>query len=189
MNSVFHRHSAPMAALLLAGVAASLPAVTRAQPDSPFLLTAYVDAVGGERLVAGQYDTALVQIRSATQTDVSADVVNKTNACVALAELKQLAQARQACDDAVTAASRDRLHSSGVVSKSRLDENESVAIAYTNRAVVHSLAKEAVSSAEDLAEAYSLAPAAEFVARNIAAFRTNRNVAAGLEVVSRRVAD
>jgi hypothetical protein len=189
MNSVFHRKSAPQVALLLASVAASLSAVTQAQPDSPFLLTAYADAVGGERLIAGQYDTALVQIRNATQTDVNAEGVNKTNACVALAVLKQLDQARQACDEAVTAANRDKLHSSGVVSKSRLDENESVAIAYTNRAVVHSLANEAVSSAEDLAEAHSLAPTSEFVARNIAAFRTSRNVAAGLQVVSRRVAD
>jgi hypothetical protein len=189
MNSVLNRKSAPKVALLLACVAASLWAVTQAQPDSPFLLTAYVDAVGGERLIAGQYDTALVQIRTAARTDANAEVVNKTNACVALAELKQLDQARQACDDAVTAASRDRLHSSGVVSKSRLDENESSAIAYTNRAVVHSLSNEAVSSAEDLAEAHFLAPTSEFVARNIAAFRISRNVAAGLEVVSRRVAD
>jgi len=188
MNSVLRRKSAPGVALLLASITSSLSAVAHAQPDSPFLLTAYVDAVGGERLIAGQYDTALVQIRSAAQTD-TAKVVNKTNACVALAVLKQLAQARKACDDAVTAASRDRLHSSGVVSKSRLDENESVAIAYTNRAVVHSLSKEAVSSAEDLAEAYSLAPASEFVARNIAAFKISRTVAAGLEVVSRRVAE
>jgi hypothetical protein len=189
MNSVLHRKSAPKVTLLFASVAVSLSAVTHAQPDTPFLLTAYVDAVGGERLIAGQYDTALVQIRSATQTDANTEVVNKTNACVALAVLKQLDQARQACDDAVTAASRDRLHSSGVVSKSRLDENESVAIAYTNRAVVHSLANEAVSSAEDLAEAYSLAPTSKFVARNIATFRTSHNAAVGLEVVSRRVAD
>jgi hypothetical protein len=189
MNSVLRRKSMPKVALLLASVATSLSAVTQAQPDSPFLLTAYVDAVGGEQLIAGQYDTALVQIRSAMQTDTTADVVNTTNACVALAVLKQLDQARKACDDAVTAANRDRLHSSGVVSKSRLDENESVAVAYMNRAVVHSLSNEAVSSAEDLAEAHALAPRSEFVARNIAAFRTSRDVVAGLEVVSRRVAE
>jgi hypothetical protein len=89
----------------------------------------------------------------------------------------------------VSAANRDRMHSSGIVSRSRLDENESLAIAYTNRAIVHSLAHEGVSSAENFAEAHSLAPTSDFVARNIAAFRTIRFAPAGVEVVSRRIPD
>jgi hypothetical protein len=185
MTSPIRRKSMPTAALLLASFSVSMTALTHAQGDNPFRLTAYADAAGGERLIAGQYDTALVQIRSAAQTGADAEIVNKTNACVAHAALRQLDQARKACDDAVTAANSDRMHASGIVSKSRLDEDESVAIAYANRAVVHSLAHEAVSCAEDLAEAYSLAPTSQFVVRNIAAFRTSRVVAAGVEVVSR----
>jgi hypothetical protein len=189
MNSLNRRRSAPKVALLLASFAASMSATTHAQQESPFALTAYADAAGGERLIAGQYDTALVQIRSAPQTEANAPGVDKTNACVAHAVLKQLDQAGKACDEAVTAANRDRMHSAGIVSRSRLDENESLAIAYTNRAIVHSLAHEGVRCAEDLAEAYSLAPTSDFVVRNIAAFRTSRTAPAGVEVVSRRIAD
>jgi hypothetical protein len=49
---------------------------------------------------------------------------------------------------------------------------EFLAIAYSNRAVLHWLSKDAVAAARDLAEAAALTPKADFVARNITALRS-----------------
>jgi hypothetical protein len=49
------------------------------------------------------------------------------------------------------------------------------------------MSNEAVSSAEDLAEAHSLAPQSEYVVRNIAAFKQAPGSGAQLEISPRRV--
>jgi hypothetical protein len=190
MDSIVHRRaSVTGVTFVFATTSLCVAALTQAQQKSPFILTAYSDAIGGERIGAGQYDAALVQIRSSRKTAASAEVVSKTNACVAYAVLRKLDEARAACDEAVIAATRGKTHASGIVSKSRTDEDESVAITYTNRAVVHSMSHEAVSSAEDLAEAHTLAPTSEFVLRNIAAFRQTPGITMQVQIASRRIDD
>jgi hypothetical protein len=172
-------------------VVTALCATTAAQaaPAQGFVLTAYSDAVGGERLLSGQYSAALVQIRGAKTGAGGAEVVRKTNACVAYAVLGKLSEARVACDAALAAATLDRSHAKGVVSRSRSEEDSSVAIAYSNRAIVHSLSNEAVGSAEDLAEAHSLAPQSAYVVRNIAAFKQAPGSLTQLEVAAHRMED
>ncbi len=172
-------------------VVAAMCVAAALQAESPqsYVLTAYSDAVGGSQLLSGQYSAALVQIRDARDSPARRDLVKETNACVAYAMLRKLDEARAACDAAVTAATADRSHTGGVVSKSRLQENAAVAIAFSNRAIVHALSNEAVGSAEDLADANSLAPQSEAVVRNIAAFRELPGSSAKLAVAARLVAD
>jgi hypothetical protein len=166
-----------------------MSAALQAESAQSYVLTAYSDAVGGSQLLSGQYSAALVQIRDARGSSVSPDLVKETNACVAFAMLRRLDEAHAACDAAVTAATADRSHAGGVVSKSRLQENAAVAIAFSNRAIVHALSNEAVGSAEDLADAHSLSPQSEVVVRNIAAFRQLPGSSAKLAVAARHVAD
>lgn len=189
MDSILRTPKTLMKVALLLATATSLSVAAQAQPGRGFVLTAYSDAVGGERLLAGHYSAALVQIRGAKNGTAGTAVVKTTNACVAYAILGKLTEARAACDAAVAAATLERSHATGVVSKSRADEDSSVAIAYSNRAIVRSLSHQAVSSAEDLAEAHSLAPQSDYVVRNIAAFRQVPGTVAQLEVSARRMAD
>jgi hypothetical protein len=182
------RRIATKVTFLLISTSMSILAATHAQEARSFLLTAYANAAGGENLVAGRYDAALAQITSSEQALATPQRVKKTNACVAYAALRRLSEARVACDAAVTAAQRDKTHSFQGPSSDRVDGNDDVAIAYTNRAIVQSLSHKAVSSAEDLAKAHSLAPTADFVARNIAVFRYTRGGAAQVAVTVRRIA-
>jgi hypothetical protein len=170
-------------------VAMCVSTALQAESAQGYVLTAYSDAVGGSQLLSGKYSAALVQIRDAQGSSVRPDLVKETNACVAFAMLRKLDEARAACDAAITAATADRSHTGGVVSKSRLQENAAVAIAFSNRAIVHALSNEAVGSAEDLADAHFLSPQSEAVVRNIAAFRQLPGSWTKLTVSSRRVED
>ncbi|MDB6088408.1 MAG: hypothetical protein JWN85_1192 [Gammaproteobacteria bacterium] len=184
-TGIHKRRIAAKVSLLLISTSMSIVAVTNAQEAKSFLLTAYANAAGGENLVSGRYNAALAQITSNEQALATPERDRKTNACVAYAALGQLRQARVACDAAVTAAQRHTSHSFRGLSKDRVGASDDVAIAYTNRAIVHSLSHKAVSSAEDLAKAHSLAPTADFVARNIATFRDSHGGAAQVAVTAR----
>ena len=175
--------------LLIAGTALCASAATQAGSQQAFVLTAYSDAVGGEQLLSGRYSAALVKIRGAQSGAATPEVVRKTNACVAYAMLRKLREANAACNAAVIAATADRLHATGIVSRSRLQEDSTVAIAFSNRAIVHALSNEAVGSAEDLAEAYNLTPQSDSVVRNIAAFRQPPSNSSQLTVAARLVDD
>jgi hypothetical protein len=164
-------------------------AATQAEPGKGYILTAYSDAVGGEQLLSGQYSAALVRLRSAKDDTVSSKAVKKTNVCVAYAMMHKLKEARVACDAAVVAATADRSHSQGLVSRSRIQEDSAVAIAYSNRAIVHSLFNETVGSAEDLAEAHYLAPQTDYIVRNIAAFKRNPGSSTKISIGGQRMDD
>jgi hypothetical protein len=94
-----------------------------------------------------------------------------TNLCVAHTAMRHWNEARVACDAAIKDAERRKPR--GFVSplSDAVDHNTYIAIAYSNRAVVHWLSKEAVPAAEDLAKAHKTAPQADFVVRNILAFK------------------
>jgi hypothetical protein len=162
---------------------------THAEPGQGYILTAYSDAAGGEQLLSGQYSVALVRLRSVKDDTVSSEAFKKTNVCVAYAIMRKLKEARVACDAAVTAATADRSHSQGLVSKSRMQEDSAIAIAYSNRAIVRSLFNEAVGSAEDLAEAHTLAPQSEYVVRNIAAFKQKPGSSTQIAIGGQRMDD
>jgi hypothetical protein len=54
---------------------------------------------------------------------------------------------------------------------------------------VHALSKEIVGSAEDLAEAHSLAPQSDYVVRNIEAFKQLPSESGQLALAARRMDD
>ena len=101
----------------------------------------------------------------------------------------ELHNARQACDLAAIAADRFKGHATGVVSVSRILEDEQLAIAHANRAIAHCLSGEVVSCAEDLAQAHALFPEGGFVTRNLGVFQRSRGAAPGVEIAARRIGE
>jgi len=152
---------------------------------SPMVLTAYYNGAGGTSLTTGKYDAALAEIMSDRSSSSIAYSAKANNLCVAYAAKKQLAEAKTACNAAVKAAKYDRM-SSQRYSPGSSRENSYVALAYANRAVVHMMSKDSASAKQDLARARSLAPTADFVARNLAAVQSTRSTIAQLEVAPSR---
>jgi hypothetical protein len=153
-----------LATLSLAGAAQAT------ETHQPFVLTAYSNGAGGSHLLAGKYELALTEIQRSKNNMITASTY-ATNLCVAQTGLRHWNEAKIACDAAIKDAERRKPR--GFVSplSDAVDHNTYIAIAYSNRAVVNWLSKEAVHAAEDLAKAHKMAPQADFVARNITAFR------------------
>jgi len=166
-------------------VASSLLAAAAARADetthTPLVLTAYSNGVGGKELVSGEYDVALTAIQTYKPQLAMDSSAKATNLCVAYAATRQLPAALTACDAALKSAKEDRLSGSHLTPGSSHD-NAYVAIAYANRAVVHMLSRDTASAKADLAKAQSLAPEADFVAKNVAAVSSSRSTIAQLEV-------
>jgi hypothetical protein len=182
------RHTRKFAKSATIAAASSLLFAVAAQAEaagSPMTLTAYTNGAGGESLTTGKYDMALVELKSDRSTTSSAYSAKINNLCVAYAIKRQLTEAKSACDAAVKAAKYDRLSSQRYAPGS-VRENSYVAIAYTNRAIVHMLSKDTASAKADLDRAKSLAPTADFVARNMAAVQNSRSTIAQLDVAPSR---
>jgi hypothetical protein len=167
--------AALLATLSMAGAAQAT------EMHAPFVLTAYINGAGGENLTAGKYELALTEIQRSKNNMILASTY-ATNLCVAHTALRHWSEARVACDAAIKDAERRKPR--GFVSplSDAADHDTYIAIAYSNRAVVHWLSKEAVPAAEDLAKAHRMAPRADFVARNIMAFKAPHRAAAQVAV-------
>jgi hypothetical protein len=183
------RHKGMLAKSATAVAIASVLSVAAAHASdvasSPMVLTAYENAAGGESVLKGQYDAALKDIKRDRSMGSTAYSAKQTNLCVTYAVMKQIADAKIVCDAAVKSARYDRL-SSQRYSPGTVRENAYVAIAYTNRAVVHILAKDMESAKSDLARAKALAPTAEFVSKNLAAVQNSGSKIAQLDVAPSR---
>lgn len=153
-------HRCPRA--LGAGLALTLVSgAALAGGDHRFVFTAYTDAAGGTNLMDGRYRAALEDLRSHPgKVDLDPSETN-TNRCVAYSMTLQWREARAACDAAVSAASDD----------------ERLALAYANRAVLQWLSNDEAAARQDMAKARALSPGADFVARNLAALEMHRQVA------------
>jgi len=171
MRSAKRMASATAAAVALATLSLAGAAAQAADEHTPFVLTAYINGAGGENLVAGKYAVALGEVQGSKANPITASSY-QTNLCVARTALRQWNEARVACAAAIKDAERSKPR--GFYGSSLGDaaqHNTYIAIAYSNRAVVNWLSKETVAAAEDLAKAHKLAPQADFVARNVAAFK------------------
>jgi hypothetical protein len=175
MRSSSRNSRKPFQALGLAA-AVSLLLGSAAQADDQrhnFVLTAYSNGTGGDALLSGDYDTAIKQLHAhegailaLQQSTVS------NNRCVALTMSKQWAPAKVACDEAVRNAEQDRVALATYNIWSRSTQNDYVAVALSNRAVLHWMSDEQNEAASDLKRAESLSPRADFVARNRAALES-----------------
>lgn len=179
------RHTGKLAKSATAIAAASLISIAAAHASDvaapKLVLTAYVNGAGGPSVLAGNYDAALTEIKKDRSTSSELYTAKITNQCVTYAVMKQLPQAMSACDEALRAAKYDRIAAERYAPGSSI-QNAYVAIAYTNRAVVHMMAKDPERAKSDLARAKSLAPDAEFVSKNLLAMEGSASKIAQLSV-------
>jgi hypothetical protein len=169
-------------------VAASILFAMSAQgADVPtkMVLTAFVNGAGGESVMAGQFDTALREIKRDRSASSDAYTAKITNQCVSYAAMKQIEQAMSACNEALRAAKYDRMSAQRFAPGSSI-QSSYVAIAYTNRAVVQMMAKNPEAAKADMDRAKSLAPQAEFVSTNLLAMQASANKIAQLNVAPSR---
>jgi hypothetical protein len=155
--------------------AASLLLGSAAQADDAahnFVLTAYSNGRGGEALMKGDFDAAVKQLRYRAPTAVSLEPgTTSNNRCVALTMTKQWQSAKPACDEAVRDAEDERLSLSTYNMWARKIEKDAVAVALSNRAVLHWMSDDAAAAASDLKKAAYLSPDSDFVSRNRAALQ------------------
>ena len=136
-----------------------------------FVFTAYTDAAGGADVLAGRYRAALEELETdRDSTDFDAGETD-SNRCVAYSMTMRWQEARATCDAAVREAAKQRVGAPGWFGWTRESQDEYLALAYTNRAVMRWMTGDEAAAKEDLGKARELAPQADFVARNVAALR------------------
>jgi hypothetical protein len=142
-----------------------------------FVFTAYTDAAGGAEVLAGRYRAALEELNTdPDEMDFDASETN-TNRCVAYSMTLQWQEARATCDAAVREAAGHRVGAPGWFGWTRESQDEDLALAYANRAVMHWLSGDQAAADEDLGKARGLTPHAYFVTRNVAALQMHLTVA------------
>lgn len=142
-----------------------------------FVFTAYADAPGGGDVIAGRYQVALEELNSHSgNMDLDPSATN-TNRCVAYSMTLQWQEARAACDAAVRAAKEQRIMPPSWWSWASTPDDDYLALAYANRAVLYWLSQDDAAAQKDLAKAKELSPQAAFVALNVVALKIHRAVA------------
>jgi hypothetical protein len=131
----------------------------------PLILASYTDARGGPALVRGNMERALEQIHAVKFGSNTTSVL--TNQCVALTVLRQWSLAGEACDAAVDRALKARARAVQSFGAPRRLADTAVAVAYSNRAVMHWQSKNAAAAHHDLDSARKFGPDAAYVMRNL----------------------
>jgi hypothetical protein len=155
---------------LAAAVALLLGSAAQAETSSRnFVLTAYSNGVGGAELISGNYAAAAQALHARPALSALDPSTTSNNRCVALTMIKQWDSARIACDQAVRDAQQERAWLPSYEYWARKAKNDDLAVALSNRAVLHWVSADTVAAANDLKRAESLSPKADFVTRNRAA--------------------
>lgn len=142
-----------------------------------FVFTAYRDSAGGAEIVAGRYRLALEELQShAGNVDPDPSAAS-TNRCVAYSMTLQWREAHAACDAAVRAASGRQSAVPAWLGWTHTSDEEFLALAYANRAVMRWMSHDDAAAQTDLARALELSPRSDFVARNVAALKAHVTVA------------
>ena len=142
-----------------------------------FVFTAYTDAVGGAEVIAGRYQAALEELGSEAGSMALDPSDLNTNRCIAYSMTLQWQQAHAACDAAVRTASTQRNLPSAWWSRSHESDDDYLALAYANRAVLEWMSSDESAARKDLAKAHELAPQSDFVTQNLAALEAHSEVA------------
>ncbi len=173
---------AAVAAAMLAAAAHSGPASAAAHPDAvhteaPYsgaarpklVLSGYEDRAAGATLLAGHYSIVIEELGSHGPSFARDTVAASTNLCIAYIMTARWSAAHPACDEAIALAELDVPQRDLL---SREMHSEQIAVAYSNRAVLHWLESRPASAAEDLSKARTLAQGSEAVSQNLAALRS-----------------
>lgn len=166
----------PAQALIIGISAALLGTVSHAAGDSRFTMTAYTNVLGGEEIVSGDYKAALAKLDSKSVVHQS-DASVALNRCVALTMTAQWAPAQAACNTAVHYALLARTtHSEGGV-QVRQEQDDTIALAYSDRAVLKWLTGDAKAATQDLQRAQTLSHDAALVTQNVNALSARSTLA------------
>ncbi len=171
---------------LAATVSLLLGAAAQAGERAPdFVLTAYTNGKGGTDLISGNYAAAGKALHYRPTLSAAENSTNSNNRCVALAVTKQWDAARAACDEAVRDAEHEKAALPSYQYWARNIENDYVAVALSNRAVLHWMSADREAAAADLKRAEALAPKAAFVARNKSALEYSHTSLARIDVAAK----
>lgn len=129
------------------------------------VMASFEDIAGGKALVKGRTERAIEQIHAKGAVQKSPQSL--TNLCVAHTVLRQMTDARDACDAAVTLATANRTKYRYRTGVSRTQLDTAASVAYSNRAVMHWLSRDALAAQNDLASARAISPLASYVTRNV----------------------
>lgn len=140
-----------------------------------FVFTAYTDFAGGAEVIAGRYRAALEELSSDPDVAINPSAID-TNRCIAYSMTLQWQEARAACDAAVRAASTQRNLPSAWWSQAHESDDDYLALAYANRAVLEWISSDEAAARKDLAKAQEIAPQSNFVAQNLAALKTHGEI-------------
>ena len=147
-----------------------------------FVLTAFSNGRGGAELVSGKYGEAVQALHNRPNFSESDASATSNNRCVALAMTKQWDSARIACDAAVREARQERTALPSYQYWARKLKDDYLALALSNRAVLHWLSSDNEAAASDLKRAEELSPHAEFVTRNRQALEFSHTAVAQVAV-------
>lgn len=151
------------------GVAVALllgSAVQAAEPAHNFVLTAYSNGRGGPELMSGNYAAAAELLHYQSAISMFDASTTSNNRCVALAMTKEWDSARSACNQAVRDAQQEKATLPSYQYWARKVKNDYLALALSNRAVLHWMSSDSAAAANDLKKAESLSPKSDFVTRN-----------------------
>ena len=101
-------HSRPPWRVALAAAASLAGTAAVAASPAPLVMVADADAPGGAALAAGDYAAATQRLRAARERPAASGAALATNRCIAYTLTHELAAARLACDDALSAARLER---------------------------------------------------------------------------------
>jgi hypothetical protein len=173
-------------ALAPIAVLSSALSLTNAQAQTAgkaLVMSVYLDAVGGESLLAGNYAGALEEIAHRGPFDNLSSLAVATNLCVAYTMTRQWDEAKSRCDAAIAGA---RVRDPDDVFDFGAGHEKRLATAYSNRAVFNWMHDQKRAAITDLSKARSHAPRLEFVAQNWLALNEGSDTTAAPQIASTR---
>jgi hypothetical protein len=182
----YSRNSRETLSVLGLAAAASLLLGSAAQAgEHNFVLTAYTNGRGGPALVTGDYEAAGKALSYKPSLSAFDTSTNSNNRCVSLTVTKQWDAARAACDKAVRDAELEKAQLPSFEAWAQNAQDNYIAVALSNRAVMHWMADESDAAAADLQRAAHLAPKSTFVQRNKSALEYSHHELARVDVASK----
>lgn len=134
--------------------------------ERAYEMNVYVDVVGGQRVIAGDYAGAVEAASRYAEKGGARGMVANTNLCVALTKTGRFAKAESACTKAVALAERRRMEVSLYDSRTR---RQDIAITLSNRGVLKAVSGDPLGAARDFRDAAGFARMGVGVpARNLA---------------------
>lgn len=160
-----------LAAVLLvttgaATAGAATAGATSTAESSRWVVEVYAEGIAGKELLHGNFAAAATKLGSRQHKPQLEALTTSTNRCVALTMTKQWQAAQVACDEAIETARNKDIDIPSWLSGGMTHAEDPLALAYSNRAVLHWMLADTNSASRDLARARALSPHSVMVAHN-----------------------